>query len=95
MVFRKQVNEEGNYIDKDGQRWEILYCERTESEQWVQTGTDTQIIDGETVEVPVMEQRVMINYGWDEFENIEQASLAYGLIFQPITEEEPDLTNEE
>ena len=73
MVFKKQYNPEGDYVTKDqemideegntvvisgGTRYEILSCERTESMEYVQTGTDTQIIDGETVEVPVYEQQV-------------------------------------
>ena len=101
MVFKKQANPEGDYVTKDqeiideeghtviipgGDRYEILSCERTESMEWVQTGTDTQIIDGETVEVPVMEQQVVINKGWDEFPSIEDAAEAYGLEYSPFVE---------
>ena len=83
MVFRKQLNEAGNYKDPEGNRWEILSCERTESMEWVQTGTDTQEIDGELVEVPVMEQRVVINKGWDAFGSEASAAQAYGLSCEP------------
>lgn len=93
MVFRKQLNKEGKYKDPEGNIWEILSCERTESMEWVQTGTDTQVIDGETVEIPVMEQQVVINKGWDEFPSIEAAAEAYGLVYDPIPE--PELTAEE
>lgn len=93
MVFRKQLNEEGKYYDEYGQRWEILSCERTESMEWVQTGIDTQVIDGETVEIPVMEQQVVINKGWDAFESEEAAAEAYGLTL--IEEPEEELDNKE
>lgn len=105
MVFKKQANPEGDYVTKDqevidedghtviipgGARYDILSCERTESMEWVQTGTDTQIIDGETVEVPIYEQQVVINKGWDAFESKEEATAAYGLTYNPIPEEELD-----
>lgn len=86
MVFQKQLNEEGDYIGKDGKRYEIISCNVTESKEWVQTGTDTQVIDGETVEVPVMEQQVVINKGWDAFDSIEAAAEAYGLEYSPLPE---------
>lgn len=109
MVFIKQANPEGDYVTKDvetqdeegntviipgGARYEILSCERTESMEYVQTGTDTQIIDGETVEIPVMEQQVVVNKGWDSFNSIEAAAEAYGLEYRPLTNEEK-LDNEE
>lgn len=84
MVFQKQVNEEGNYIGQDGQRYEILSCNITESMEYVQIGTDTQVIDGETVEVPVYEKRVVINKGWDAYESEEAAAQAYGLMYKPL-----------
>ena len=110
MVFRKQVNPEGDYVTKDietqdeegnavvikgGQRYDILSCERTESMEYVQTGMDTQIVDGETVEVPVYEQQVVINKGWDEFSSVEEAAEAYGLLYAPLTEEEKKAQEEE
>lgn len=88
MVFQKQLNEKGDYIGQDGKRYEILSCNVTESKEWVQTGTDTQIIDGETVEIPVMEQVVFVNKGWDAFDGIEAAAQAYGLFYDPLTETE-------
>lgn len=78
MVFRKQLNEEGDYIGQDGKRYEILYCERTESMEWYDTGEVDEY--GE----PIMAQRVVINKGWDEFASLEAAAAAYGLIFQPV-----------
>lgn len=87
MVYQKQLNETGPYIGKDGKRYEILSCNVTESKEWVQVGTDTQEIDGEIVEVPVMEHQVVINKGWDAFESLEEAANAYGLTYSPI---EPD-----
>ena len=86
MVFRKQLNEEGDYKDVHNVRWDILSCERTESMEYVQTGTDTQIIDGETVEVPVYEQQVVINKGWDGFDSLEAAAESYGLVYDPLPE---------
>ena len=101
MVFRKQSNPEGDYVTKDqevideegnaviipgGARYDILSCERTESMEYVQAGTDTQIIDGETVEVPVMEQQVVVNKGWDAFDSLEAAAESYGLIYDPLPE---------
>ena len=87
-VFRRKsrwiINKEGDYKDIQNVRWDILSCERTESMEYVQTGTDTQIIDGETVEIPVYEQQVVINKGWDEYSSLEQAIQAYGLIYKPI-----------
>ena len=109
MVFRKQANPEGDYVTKDvetqdeqgntviipgGERYDILSCERTESMEYVQTGTDTQIIDGETVEVPVMEQQIVVNKGWDTFDSIEAAAEAYGLEYKPLTEEEKNAVEE-
>lgn len=79
MVFRKQKNEEGKYIDQNGVRFDVLCCERTESKEYVQTGTDTQIIDGKTVEIPILEEHLVINKGWDYFESLAQAVEAYGL----------------
>lgn len=78
MVFRKQLNEEGNYIDLYGRRWEILSCERTESKEWYDTGE----VDEEGN--PIMAQRVVINVGWDEFASIEDAAAAYGLRYDPL-----------
>lgn len=84
MVFRRQLNEEGNYTDLYGRRWEILSCEVCESKEWYDTGE----VDEEGN--PIMAQRVVINKGWDAFESEEEAAAAYGLIYNPIPEEELD-----
>lgn len=99
MVFKKQANPEGDYVTKDveaqdeqgntviipgGARYDILSCERTESMEWYDTGEVDEY--GE----PIMAQRVVINKGWDEFDNLEQAAQAYGLIYDPIGKEEED-----
>lgn len=88
MVYQKQLNEEGPYIGQDGKRYEILSCNITESKEWVQVGSDTQEIEGEIVEVPVMEYQVVINKGWDAFESLEAAATAYGLTYDPLPEGE-------
>lgn len=88
MVFRKQLNEEGNYVDAMGERWEILSCERTESKEWYDTGE----VDEEGN--PIMAQRIVINKGWDAFESEEAAAQAYGLTYSPIEPGE-ELDNQE
>ena len=83
MVFRKQQVNEGPYIGQDGKRYDIQSCIRTESMEWYETGeTDSE---GN----PVMAQRVVINKGWDEYDSIEAAAIAYGLTLlpEPIEEE--------
>lgn len=87
MVYQKQLNEEGPYIGQDGKRYEILSCNITESKELVQVGSDTQEIEGEIVEVPVMEYQIVINKGWDEYESEEAAADAYGLTYDPLPEE--------
>lgn len=85
MVFKKQRNDEGNYIDIQGQRYDILSCERTESKQWREVGRkNTEVEPGVFVEEQIMEEYVAVNYGWDEYSSLEQATQAYGLIYQPI-----------
>lgn len=82
MVFQKQLNENGNYVDGQGVRYEILSCERTESKEWYDTGEVDEY--GE----PIWAQRVVINKGWDAFDSIEQAAEAYGLAYNPLPLEE-------
>lgn len=85
MVFQKQANEYGNYVDAMGERFDILSCERTESKQWRQVGTRTEIDEqGNEIEVPVMEPYIAINVGWDEFDSLEKAAEAYGLTYDPL-----------
>ncbi len=90
MVFKKQANENGNYVGQDGKRYEILHCERTESKKWRQVGTETQEIDGQSVQIPVMESYIAINDGWDAYESLEAAVAAYGLTYEPIEPQEPN-----
>lgn len=73
MVYKKQLNELGNYIGQDGLRYEILSCEVTESKEWYDTGEVDEYGN------PIMAQRIVINKGWDEFPSIEAAAEAYGL----------------
>ena len=103
MVFKKQENPKGDYVTKDqeiideeghtviipgGDRYEILFCERTESMEWYDTGRVDEYGN------PIYEQRVVINKGWDAFPIIEAAAEAYGLIYDPLPIEE-ELDNEE
>lgn len=103
MVFRKQENRIGDYIEKDkeiqdaqgntifipgGTRYNILSCERTESTEYVQTGTDRQIIDGNVVEIPILEPRIVVNKGWDSFDSLEDAVEAYNLEHNPLSDKE-------
>jgi len=78
MVFRKQKNEYGNYIDNQSVRWDIQSCERTESMEWYDTGE----VDAEGE--PIWAERVVINKGWDEFESEEAAATAWGLVESPL-----------
>lgn len=80
LVYKKQENEQGNYIGKDGKRYEILTCHHTESREQVQVGTTTETDkEGNEIEVPVYESRVVINKGWDSFNSLEEAAETYGL----------------
>lgn len=63
MVYKKVQNNEGNFIDVQGVRWDILEAH----EAWTPEG---------------------INVGWDEYPNLETATQAYGLIYDPIEVEE-------
>ncbi len=82
MVFRKQLNEEGDYKDVSNVRWDILSCERTESMERYDTGEVDE--EGNSI----MAQRVVINKGWDAFESLEQAANAYGLTYDPAEQGE-------
>ncbi len=91
IVYMKQPNEKGAYIDKNGARYDIITCHHTESKEQVQVGTKIEIIDGQEVEVPIYEMQVVINKGWDSFDNLEQAMEAYGLTPlnpEPVIQEE-------
>lgn len=80
MVYQKQLNEKGNYIGQDGKRYEILSCNITESKEWYDTGRVDEEGD------PIYDRRVVINKGWDTFDNIEAAAESYGLIYDPLPE---------
>ena len=73
MVFKKQLNENGIYVDKDGIHYDVLSCERTETKEWYETGEFTED------DVPVIASRIVINKGWDEFADKAAALNAYGL----------------
>lgn len=101
-VYKKVVNEDGPYQDKEGNRFEIQTCKITESKEQVQVGTTTELDEeGNEIEVPIYEMQVVINKGWDSFDSLEQAVEAYGLTLyveqeeQPETEELENAENEE
>ena len=78
IVYKKQENEEGNYIGKDGKRYDILTCRHTESKEQVQVGTRIETDEEENeIEVPIYEMKVFINKGWDKFETLEEAERFY------------------
>ena len=76
MVFKKQLNENGVYVDKDGIHYDVLSCERTETKEWYETGEFTE--EG----VPVIASRIVINKGWDSFPSLEDALESYGLTLE-------------
>lgn len=84
MVYQKQFNEEGDYIDNEELRYDVLSCERTESKEWYDTGE----VDAEGE--PIWAERVVINKDWDAFESLEDALEAYGLTYDPL----PEVQNE-
>jgi len=80
IVYMKQENPEGQYIGQDGKRYDILTCHHTESKEQVQVGTTTETDEeGNEIEVPVYESRVVINKGWDKFDSLEDAVIFYNL----------------
>lgn len=80
IVYMKVPNEKGEYQDTNGNKFDILTCHHTESREQVQVGTTTETDEeGNEIEVPVYESRVVINKGWDSFETLEDAEKAYGL----------------
>lgn len=79
-VYKKQANPDGAYVDKEGNRYDILTCKITESKEQVQVGTTTETDEeGNEIEVPVYESRVVINKGWDKFDSLEDAVIFYNL----------------
>ena len=71
MVFKKQVNENGKYVDNQGVRFDVLSCERTEEVEWYDTGEVDEHGD------PIIAKRIVVNKGWDEFDSLEAAIAAY------------------
>lgn len=61
MVYKKTQNPEGNYIDAQQVRWDILEAH----EAWTPQGQ---------------------NVGWDEFDSLEKAAIAYHLKYNPLEE---------
>ena len=78
MVYQKQFNVEGNYMDENGERWDVISCERTESKERYDTGE----VDAEGN--PIWAWRIVINKGWDVFDSLEDALEAYGLTYDPL-----------
>lgn len=80
IVYMKQANEQGAYQDKDGNRYDILTCSRTESKEQVQVGTEIKTNEqGKEISVPIYESRIVINKGWDSFNSLEEALKFYNL----------------
>lgn len=79
LVYKKVENEEGNYIGQDGKRYEIQTCHITESKEYRQIGTKIEIIDGQEIEVPIIESYIAINKDWDKFDSLEDAVIFYNL----------------
>ena len=76
-------NENGNF-EKDGKRYDLLSCERTESLEFYETGEYET--DEEGNQFPIIAQRVVINKGWTQFDTQEKAIEGFGIT--EIQEEE-------
>ena len=68
MVYKKVLNEQGAYADRNSVRYDILEAH----EAYTPEG---------------------LNVGWDEYDSIEAAAIAYGLTLLP--EPEPEGEGEE
>ena len=80
IVYMKVPNEQGEYQDTNGNKFDILTCHHTESKEQVQVGTTTETDEeGNEIEVPVYESRIVINKGWDKFNSLAEAVKAYNL----------------
>ena len=89
MVFQKQKNKTGSYVDKQGVRFDVLSCERTESKKWREAGRkNIEIEPGVFAEQPIFESFVAVNDGWDAYESLEAAVQAYGLTYEPLLSQE-------
>jgi hypothetical protein len=80
IFYRIEENENGKY-SKDGKRYDLQNCHRTESLETYETGEYTTTTDeeGNEIQIPVTAKRVVINKGWLEFETEEQAIEYFGL----------------
>ena len=75
-TFYKIVKDtDGKYV-KDGEKYNLLTCHRTESLETYNTG-EFATIDG--IQVPIKATRIAINKGWLEFETEQQAIEHFGL----------------
>ena len=79
IVYMKVPNEQGEYQDTNGNKFDILTCHHTESKEQVQIGTETKEIDGELIEIPIYKTQIVINKGWDKFNSLAEAVRAYNL----------------
>lgn len=78
--YRIEQNENGDY-EKDGKRYDLLSCHRTESLETYETGEFETVVDeeGNEIQIPITAQRVAVNKGWLEFETKEKAIEYFGL----------------
>ena len=74
MFYRLEKDENGNYT-KDGQRYSLFGCNVCESKQFVDNGDN-------------IEEKVVVNDGFVEFETEETAAQHFGLTYEPIEEGE-------
>jgi len=79
--YRLSENENGEY-EKDGKRYDLLSCHRTESLETYETGEFNTVTDeeGNEIQIPITATRVVVNKGWLEFETEEKAIEYFGLI---------------
>ena len=78
--YRLSENENGEY-EKEGKRYDLLSCHRTESLETYETGEFETVIDeeGNEIQIPITATRVVINKGWLEFDTEEKAIEYFGL----------------
>lgn len=78
--YRLSENENGEY-EKEGKRYDLLSCHRTESLETYETGEFETVTDeeGNEIQIPITATRVVVNKGWIEFETEEQAIQHFGL----------------
>lgn len=78
--YRIEQNENGEY-EKEGRRYDLLSCHRTESLETYETGEFETVTDeeGNEIQIPITATRVVVNKGWIEFETEEKAVEYFGL----------------